>query len=46
MKNKASINILHENNQFYNVKLEIIFFLIEILNIKELNQFFVRFSKL
>ena len=24
MKNKASINILHENNQFYNVKLEII----------------------
>ena len=25
MKNKAPINILHENNQFYNVKLEIIF---------------------
>ena len=44
MKNKTSINILHEVNQFENVKLEIIFFN-EILNIKYFNQIFVRFSK-
>ena len=35
MKNKTSINILHEVNQFENVKLEIIFFN-EILNINTL----------
>ena len=44
MKNKTLINILHEVNQFENVKLEIIFFN-EILNIKYFNQIFVRFSK-
>ena len=49
MKNKTSINILHEVNQFENIKLEIIFFN-ETLNIKYFNQIssfqtFVRFSK-
>ena len=38
MKNKTSINILHEVNQFENVKLEIIFFN-EILNINTLIKF-------